>query len=746
MAGRRAVGALIVAVVSAGCLIGAGAAMAADYYPTVDTDGTNSGSSCLSPPSGTCTLRDAILKAGNGSVDATVNLQPGHTYHLTANSPLLPAGSIVSPAHSVTINGDGATLDLSGNGGNSGLAGGAGSGARHDLVISDLTISGSQGAPAISFNGTASALSIDSSTLAGNTSTSGGPAGLSVGAASTVAISNTTITGNHGLSTGGVDIEGVQGATTLTNVLFTQNQGDAIETSFNTGPVSLDRVSFRGNTGPTYQGTVALNDSGAGISLHHVDVENNNAPSAFSPTVRLTGALTRLDDVTIAGNTARPSNGGGGVSLNITGNATANNWTVAGNTAVAPPSGVAVGGGINVTGGTLKLNHATVTDNSASGNADDLHTSGTGAITVQNSIVAGSSASGAVPCAADGGPIASAGHNIDLGTSCHFTATGDRSNTDPRLGPLTSNTTFDPFALGTRALLYASPAVDAADAPNCPADDELGTLRPQGVACDIGAIESPQVDLRVTGSANVATLPPGGGNATYTFTVGNNTGTTPAGVTFTDALPVGARVVSASAGQGTCSTQGAARVVCALGAVHRGSDVTVRVVAALTAPGLNRTTAHVESELPDRDMTTDNTTVAVTVSPSVVVSTRPVLTKLKVTPRTVKTSKQAKAAAITYRDSTRASTTLTISRKGSGVRSGKKCVKPPKHRSKHAKSCTRWTVAKHVKHSDVAGSNKVKLPRGLKPGSYRVQAVAKAGKLSSKTATATFTLKVKTKR
>ena len=38
-------------------------------------------------------------------------------------------------------------------------------------------------------------------------------------------------------------------------------------------------------------------------------------------------------------------------------------------------------------------------------------------------------------------------------------------------------------------LLAGSRAIDAADDDYCPAPDQIGTARPQGAGCDIGAIE-----------------------------------------------------------------------------------------------------------------------------------------------------------------------------------------------------------------------------------------------------------------
>jgi hypothetical protein len=86
------------------------------------------------------------------------------------------------------------------------------------------------------------------------------------------------------------------------------------------------------------------------------------------------------------------------------------------------------------------------------------------------------------------GTLTSQGHNIESATDCGFTASGDQQNVaDPKLSPLQNNG----GQMDTMALLTGSPAIDHADAANCPATDEIGTTRPQGPACDVGAYEVP---------------------------------------------------------------------------------------------------------------------------------------------------------------------------------------------------------------------------------------------------------------
>lgn len=71
-------------------------------------------------------------------------------------------------------------------------------------------------------------------------------------------------------------------------------------------------------------------------------------------------------------------------------------------------------------------------------------------------------------------------------SACGFSAPGDLSDTDPRLGRLRNSGGTS----ATIALAPGSPAIDAGDAVACPATDQHGTARPQGAGCDIGAHES----------------------------------------------------------------------------------------------------------------------------------------------------------------------------------------------------------------------------------------------------------------
>ena len=255
----------------------------------------------------------------------------------------------------------------------------------------------------------------------------------------------------------------------------------------NNAALTLVDSTVRDNTA-TATGTYS---SGAGISIQ-------------------AGTLTVINS-TITGN--RSTNGmGGGINGSIA-TGTITNSTIAGNIA-GDNTNAGDGGGISSNDSTWTLRSTTISGNTATGSAatprgGNLRAFPGTTFDVRDSIVANGIANAGRNCYVVGNSttpssIISTGHNIDSLDECNFHAAGDRPNTDPGLGPLANNG----GPTDTQALTAGSPAVDAGS-PGCPppSTDQRGVLRPQGIACDIGAFELAQVPPGPPGGPPAGGLP-----------------------------------------------------------------------------------------------------------------------------------------------------------------------------------------------------------------------------------------------
>ncbi|MYD08423.1 MAG: hypothetical protein F4X02_00135 [Chloroflexi bacterium] len=97
---------------------------------------------------------------------------------------------------------------------------------------------------------------------------------------------------------------------------------------------------------------------------------------------------------------------------------------------------------------------------------------------MRNSIVAGKPLRADSPARMCAGPL-----KENLGNFIEDGSCGSRAGGDPMLAEMTGSPAYF-------AQLDGSPTLDAADARFCLETDQLGTPRPQGEGCDIGAIES----------------------------------------------------------------------------------------------------------------------------------------------------------------------------------------------------------------------------------------------------------------
>src|SRR4029077_1607123 len=83
-------------------------------------------------------------------------------------------------------------------------------------------------------------------------------------------------------------------------------------------------------------------------------------------------------------------------------------------------------------------------------------------------------------------------------------------------------------------------------------------------------------NLSITKTANPATVTLGT-NVTYTITVTNGGPSSSTGVIFTDPLPAGLTLVSATPSQGTCN--GTTTISCSLGTLAVGASASASIVA-----------------------------------------------------------------------------------------------------------------------------------------------------------------------
>ncbi|MBI5310154.1 MAG: PKD domain-containing protein [Actinobacteria bacterium] len=149
---------------------------------------------------------------------------------------------------------------------------------------------------------------------------------------------------------------------------------------------------------------------------------------------------------------------------------------------------------------------------------------------------------------------------------------------------------------------------------------------------------------------------------------------------------------------------------------------------------------------------TDDAGNSSTQAMSVTITGTPVIGSLKVRPSVFKAARKgasiaASGAVVSYTDTLAAQTTFTVQRPLAGVRKNGKCVaKPRRSTGRKLKSCTRYKSIGSFKRTDVAGANSFRFTgrlesKPLKPGRYRLSAVARNGSSASGAKTVKFRIK-----
>ncbi len=365
----------------------------------------------------------------------------------------------------------------------SSMYGAGGIGNSGDLTLTNSTVSGNStyGYGGGIYTG-GNDLTLTNSTVSGNTAGTGG-GGIFI-RWGYLTLTSSAVSGNTG---GG--IRNVGGFATLTSSTVSGNTGLHGGGIFNWGGyLTLTNSTVSGNDART-GGGIRNRGRGTTTILTNTTVNENTAEKDGGG-IRISGGYLTLTNSTVSGNVAY--NEGGGIHMTAhlfyDSTVTVTNSTVSGNTAGVRGGGIANVGRFSPTphGATFAFTNSTVSGNIASSYGGGIHNSSPwiSQTTLTNMIVADNSAPTDANC--NGDDATSLGYNLADDASCGFFATGDLVVADAMLGPLADNG----GPTETHDLLPGSPAIDAgsADCPP-PATDQRGVARPQGAACDIGAVE-----------------------------------------------------------------------------------------------------------------------------------------------------------------------------------------------------------------------------------------------------------------
>lgn len=254
---------------------------------------------------------------------------------------------------------------------------------------------------------------------------------------------------------------------------------------------TLINMVFSGNLAASQGGGVYNSDSNPTLnavlfSANAITVDGGSGGGMYN-----TGSSPTLSVVTFYANTAYH---GGGMFNDNSSNATLSNATFSANTAI-------YGGGMYNHHSNPVLTNVTFSGNSGLLSGGGIRNYFTSTMTLQNVIIANSTAGG--DCVSHTGGAVGTGSSNNLieatgSNACGLTngVNGNIIGQDPKLGPLQGSGS----AL-THALLEGSPAIDAGTNTGCPATDQRGLSRPidgdgnGSAVCDIGAVEYPFAEV-----------------------------------------------------------------------------------------------------------------------------------------------------------------------------------------------------------------------------------------------------------
>jgi hypothetical protein len=437
-----------------------------------------------------CSIRAAIMESNALEGPQTIYLKAG-TYNLT----IVGAGENASKTGDLdlltdlTINGaDAATTVIDANGLDRVVEASNPYLTNPVVTLKNLTIrGGSANGDGGGFLASNSKVSLENVTFTSNSSTADG-GGLRTLYGS-VSITNTRFLNNiAGGSGGGLASE--TATATVTNSQFTGNTARATKSGFGGGG-GLAAGQTLEISGSSFTGNKAVNGFGGGVlSKGRVSITTSNSSenqaicgggvgSIFFGTLSITAS-------SLSGNVATQGAGicvGDKSILNLT------NTTISGNQA----SDLA-GGLFLISYAKATIVHSTFAGNTAiAAKGLDIFSEIYAQGTLRASVLAstGGSACATNVSAGIGSTISSTGGNVVADATCLFSSVNDLQSANAQLASL-SQVTNQVFSV--RIPASASPAVNQVPADLCSSVDARGVTRPQGIACDSGAVERTTTD------------------------------------------------------------------------------------------------------------------------------------------------------------------------------------------------------------------------------------------------------------
>jgi hypothetical protein len=261
------------------------------------------------------------------------------------------------------------------------------------------------------------------------------------------------------------------------------------------GNLTLKRLTLRNGNGVDVGSAVDV--SNAALTVYDTTFSNNNA-TVQGGAVHWFSSAVSIYRSTFSGNTA-PT--GGAIYSNM-----ANGLVIIENTTFSGNSATTNGGAIFNVNANILLFNATLSGNSSTNNPNSggiYSFPNLGSVTVNGSIIHNS------PC---NGTAVTGANNVMFPAAC---ANAQGVVAEPLLGALASNG----GTTRTHLLLPGSPAINTLTI-YCPTTDQRGIERPQGAACDVGAVEY-IAQLRLIAPTGTISTPYG--NPTYQWSSINAT-------------------------------------------------------------------------------------------------------------------------------------------------------------------------------------------------------------------------------